>query len=101
MNDDNVSDSMPSSSSDAERAEGLELALQLMGANAQGLAWTTNTLIDNLTAERDDLRATLDAVRAGIAALYDGDYMPAPLAVIRALHPPDQLIDAYRPPTDS
>jgi hypothetical protein len=35
-----------------EREEGLELALTLMGASAEGLAHTTNTLIDNLTAER-------------------------------------------------
>ena len=76
-----------------EREEGLELALQLMGASAAGLAGTTNTLIDNLTAERDELRATITAIRQQIELLVVGKWMPTPDAILRALWPSKEFVN--------
>ena len=80
-----------------EREQGLELALHLMGASAEGLAKTTNTLIDNLTAERDELQAELKAVRHGIELLLEGNWMPTSEALLRALWPSADMVDRYRP----
>lgn len=79
-----------------EREEGLELALQLMGASAEQLAGTTNTLIDNLTAERDELRAETAAMRHGVELLLEGNWMPTPDALRRALWPSADMIDRFR-----
>jgi len=76
-----------------EREEGLELALTLMGASAEGLAHTTNTLIDNLTAERDELRAELAAIREGIDGMLSGPYMPTSDAIRLALYPSAAAIE--------
>lgn len=77
---------------ETEREQGLELALHLMGASAAQLAGTTNTLIDNLTAEQDELRATLDAVRAEVMEMLYGKWMPTPHAIERALWPSEETI---------
>ena len=89
--------SIPDATSDRE--QGLELALQLMGASAAGLAGTTNQLIDNLTAERDDLYATLDAVRDGIEQLVSGPFMPTPKGIVSALWPSEETVNLYRKAT--
>lgn len=80
----------------SEREDGLELALQLMGVSAEGLAKTTNTLIDNLTAERDELRAEIAAMRHGIELMLDGNWMPTSDALRRALWPSADMIDRFR-----
>lgn len=82
--------------SKTEREEGLELALTLMGASSEGLAKTTNTLIDNLTAERDELRAEIAAMRHGIELMLDGNWMPTSEALRRALWPSADMIDRFR-----
>lgn len=92
---------MPREDVPGEREAGLELALQLTGVMAGNLAVTTNQLIDNLTAERDELQATLDAVRDLIQTKLEGDFMPTPLAITRALYPSDVVVDQYRPATAS
>ena len=79
-----------------EREEGLEFALQLMGASSESLAKTTNTLIDNLMHERDELRATLDAIRDRVSVLMQGPWMPAPHAVEEALWPSDEEIAWFK-----
>ena len=83
-----------------EREEGLELALQLMGASSEGLARTTNTLIDNLTAERDELRAEIHAVRDRIDMLLSGPYMPSADSLRSALWPSKATIDKFHPRED-
>ena len=79
-----------------EREEGLELALQLMAANSEGLAKTTNTLIDNLTHERDELRATLAAIRDRVSSIVEGQWMPTPHAITKALWPSDEEIAWFK-----
>jgi hypothetical protein len=79
-----------------EREEGLELALQLMGASAEGLANTTNSLIDNLTAERDELRATLAAIRDQIDGLFGLAWTPSQTAILRAIWPSKDVINRYQ-----
>lgn len=79
-----------------EREEGLEFALQLMGASSEGLAKTTNTLLDNLTAQRDELQAEVNAIRDTIQRMYEQPFMPNPEYVIRALWPSADTINHYR-----
>lgn len=79
-----------------EREKGLELALTLMGASAEGLAHTTNTLLDNLTAERDELRAELSAIREVIDGMLSGPYMPTPDAIRLALWPSAHTINKFK-----
>lgn len=55
----------------------------------------TNTLIDSLTKQRDELQATLDIIRLDITSLLDQPYMPNPYHIERALYPSQQRID-YR-----
>lgn len=86
--------SIPDTTSDRE--QGLELALQLMGASAAGLAGTTNQLLDNLTAERDELRATLDAIRDQIEGLFALAWTPSQSTILRALWPDKEVVDHYR-----
>lgn len=81
----------------SDREKGLEFALQLMGASAEGLANTTNHLIDNLTAERDEMRAELAATRHGVDLLLDGNWMPTGDALRRALWPSADMVDRFRP----
>lgn len=84
-----------------EREEGLELALRLMGASSEALAGTTNTLIDNLTAERDELRAELHAIRDRIEGLMSGPYMPSSDSIRLALWPSAATIEKFRPAVSS
>lgn len=79
-----------------EREEGLEFALQLMGASSEALANTTNTLLDNLTAERDELRAEIAAMRHGVELLLNGQWMPTSDALLRALWPSADAIDRFK-----
>lgn len=83
-----------------EREEGLEFALQLMGASAGQLAGTTDRLIDNLTAERDELRAELSAIRDQIEGLFGLAWAPSQHAIYLALWPSAATIDHYRKGVD-
>lgn len=58
---------------------------------------TTNNLIDSLTSQLADSRATVDAIRAGVQGLFDGPYMPMPDSVLAALYPSEQVCDRFRP----
>lgn len=69
-----------------------KMVLQIMEQSSKDLAYTTNKLIDNLTYDRDQLQATLSAVRDEIDALLRGPFMPTPDRLLKALWPSDQLI---------
>ena len=84
-----------------EREQGLEFALQLMGASVDGLAQTTNTLIDNLTAQLEYEHARSEAVADQIERLVAGPYMPTPAAILQALWPSEATIKAFMPAKDS
>lgn len=84
-----------------EREEGLELALQLMGASSEALAGTTNTLIDSLTAERDELRAELAAIRDQIEGLFALAWAPSQNTILRALYPSEHVVKFYKEGSDS
>lgn len=73
------------------------LVAQVLEANSKGLAWTTNTLIDNLTHQAETAEATLKAIREQIELLFSGPYAPSQNAVLRALWPSEEYIDRCRP----
>lgn len=72
------------------------LVASIITANATQLAATTNTLLDDLTAERDRLRAELDTIRVGVTELLNGPWMPTPDAIERALYPSRAAVDRFR-----
>lgn len=72
------------------------LVAQILEQNSKDLAWTTNTLIDNLTVERDELQAEIKAVRAAVEVLLSGPYMPMPDAIRLALWPSAHSINRFR-----
>lgn len=57
---------------------------------------TTNQLLDSLTEQVTDSQARVDAIRAGVADLLDGPYMPTPDAILRALYPSDVMCERFR-----
>jgi chemotaxis regulatin CheY-phosphate phosphatase CheZ len=57
---------------------------------------TTNRLIDSLTEQLSESQAEVDAIRAGVAELLDGPYMPTPDAIYRALYPSEAMRERYR-----
>lgn len=57
---------------------------------------TTNALIDALTTRAREAEAQLDAVRAGVADLLSGRYMPTPDAIHAALWPDDRTVAEFR-----
>jgi hypothetical protein len=50
-------------------------------------------LMDNYKSEADELRATLDIIRADIGSLFDLPYMPSPHIVMSCLCPEQTRID--------
>jgi hypothetical protein len=72
------------------------LVADLIGASLQQTHATANYLIDSLTAQLAERDAKLAAIRAGVMDLIDGDWMPTPAAIQRALYPGAGDIDAYR-----
>lgn len=72
------------------------LIADLIGANMDALNWTTNTLLDSLSADLAKSQATVDAIRDGVIELLSGDYMPTPDAIQRALFPSAAMVDRFR-----
>lgn len=60
-------------------------------------AYTTNALLDNYKGQAEKAEATLDAIRWKVEVLLDGDYMPTPTALLRAMWPSDDLIKTFMP----
>ena len=77
------------------------LVAQILEQNSRNLAFTTNALIDNLTARLDEERAELAAVRDEIQRLLAGSWMPTSDALIRALYPAGSTINSYKEVTTS
>lgn len=77
------------------------LVADLITASLTQTHQMTNRVIDNLTEERDEARAELEAVRRRIEELMSGRYMPMPHQVIDALYPFPQLIAEVRDAQDS
>lgn len=65
----------------------MEFLAPLLEKNATGLAFTTNTLIDNLEREVCERSAELYLIRDRIQELLTGDYMPTSHALLAALWP--------------
>jgi hypothetical protein len=83
--------------SKTEREEGLEFALQLMGASSEQLAKTTNTLLDNYKYQAETAEATLKAIREQIEVLFMHPWQPSQHAIEKALWPSEEFIDRMRP----
>lgn len=67
--------------------EGMEFIAPLMEKSARDLAFTTNTLINSLSAECAEREATMEIVREQVLALLSGPWMPTPVAIESALWP--------------
>jgi len=72
------------------------LVARILERNSKDLAWTTNTLVDNLTAERDELSAELKAIRDAVDGLLSGPYMPTPVSIRLALWPSAHAINKFK-----
>lgn len=55
----------------------------------------TNRVIENLTEDRDRALALVAAIRDGVLNLIEGDSMPTPRAIERALWPSDKAVAEY------
>lgn len=69
---------------------------QLLTAQAAFTQQVTDAAFDGLTEDLARVRATLAAVRDGVIAQIDGDVMPTPRAIERALWPTDEVVAQYR-----
>lgn len=70
--------------------------VQLLEANSDALAYTTNKLLDAYKEQAETNQATLDAIRSHIDSLLSGPWMPTPDTLLRALWPTKELVDKYR-----
>lgn len=69
----------------------------ILTAQAEMTQAATNAVIDGMEQDVIRLRATLAAVRDGVVALIDGDVMPTPRAIERALWPePEEIAERQR-----
>lgn len=70
------------------------LVADLITRNADDLANTTNYLLDRLTAERDEARATLGAIRIGMNHLLNQPWVPSENAIAQVIYSPDPALIA-------
>jgi hypothetical protein len=71
------------------------LVAAIIEQSSRDLAFTTNSLIDSLTQQRDELEVELTLIREKVLALIGGDFMPTAHAIDGALHPSQGAIE-YR-----
>lgn len=72
------------------------LVASILSATFQLSRDTSTSLIDSLMEQLADSRAEVDAIRARITALFDGDYEPSSDAVMQALWPNEAQRGLYR-----
>lgn len=72
------------------------LVIALIQQSARDTAHTTNALLNGYREDALTARATLAAVRDQVSMLLHGDYMPTPVALLRALHPSAAIVNSYR-----
>jgi hypothetical protein len=72
------------------------LLAQLVQANYNRYAATTQTLIGSLEGQNAELQARLDAIRERITAALEGPYMPTPAHIESLLWPSAEVVDQYR-----
>jgi hypothetical protein len=70
------------------------LIADLMVAGMSQTHAMTNRVIENLTRERNELRAELTLIRDGLSDLLHGDFMPTPDAILRRLWPREARVQA-------
>lgn len=70
------------------------LVVQLMQQSQRDAAFTTDSLITNLTQQTRVQEATLILIREKISLLLSGPYMPGPRAIEEALYPRPHVIMA-------
>lgn len=70
------------------------LVAELITASLSMTHDTTNRLIDNLNATIADADAHRAAVEYEVRQLLDGDFMPSPDAIRRAVYAPDPALVA-------
>lgn len=71
------------------------LMADILTQMANDTASITNTVIDNLTRDRDCALATLAAIRDQVEELCHGPYAPNPNMILDALYPAPEVIAAY------
>jgi len=80
---------------DDELDDAISLIAQLIQANYNQYAASSQSLIDTYEEQARRLQATLNAVRDGVEHLFSGDFMPTPHAVMKALYPPKHIVDVF------
>ena len=91
-------DATATRSDDARVADLLD---QIAMHNYAQYSETSQRLIASLMAQVSEYRATLDAIREGVALLYASPYMPSEGAVMAALFPRADIVATYQKETQA
>ena len=87
---------MTTETPDSIPMDAANLIAQIVGANVDSLAATTDRIIESLTDRAQDAEATLAAVRTDVVRLIEGDYAPTTAALERALWPSMDAVAVMR-----
>jgi hypothetical protein len=82
-------------------ADAADLIATLTQASLSETFATTNRLIQNLTEQLDEAQAMVAAIRSRVCDLLDGDHMPTPAAITRALWPSEAVVAEFRQAAES
>jgi exonuclease VII large subunit len=77
-------------------ADAADLIARLAQASLTETFATSNRLVEHLTSQLDEAQAMIAAIRTGVADLLEGDYMPTPAAIERALWPSDWVVARFK-----
>lgn len=87
---------MSSQPADVIPVEAVELMGRLLEHSLGETQHITNQLMEAYQDERDEARATIQAIRSNVNNLLDGPYHPSTQAILRALWPSNQEIADWR-----